>query len=85
MDAGDPPALELKRHPGAGRLVGSGAIDDHLPIAGDLGAVLVKLLRRDPAAAGYRIGGGHHVQRCTKIDDCDVFPSVEPPLETSRR
>src|SRR5207244_3195683 len=84
-DAGDPPPLELERHPGARGFVGSGAIEDQLAIAGDVRQVLVERLHRDPVAVGNGIWSGGHVQRGAEVEDRDVLPGLELALEVLRR
>src|SRR5713226_3204366 len=84
-DAGDPPALELKRHPGARGFVGSGAVENQLAIPGDVRQMLVERLGRDPAAAGNGIRRGGHVQRGAEVEDGDVLPGLELLLEVLRR
>ena len=44
--------FELQRHPGAGRLVGSCAVEDDVAIARNLDMAIFELLGRQPQSAG---------------------------------
>lgn len=57
----DPVFSEEERHPGAAGLVGSGAVEDQIPIAGELAMALRHLVRRHAQGAGDRVRGGLHV------------------------
>ena len=80
MNLRDPLAPELKRHPGACGLVGSGAVENHLPGSKELRFVLVDSVGRQPATPRDGIRRGRPVEPCSDIDDRDVLPGVEPPL-----
>ena len=50
--ARDPHALELERHPGARRLVGSATVEDDLPVARNVLVPSLQLLRMEVERAG---------------------------------
>src|SRR5262245_34007045 len=84
MHARDSPTLQLKRHTGARRFVGSGAVDDEILIVRDLGRKLVERIGRDPACARDHVGSGDHVERGSEVEDQDVVAGVELCLEVLR-
>lgn len=48
----NPAFLELQRHPGAGRFVGSSAVQDDVPVARNFYVPIFELFRRQPQCAG---------------------------------
>src|SRR5262249_39610003 len=83
--AGDPLSLQLERHPGAGRLVRSGAVQDELPTTWKLMLSPGDVLGRDPHGAGNGPGRRGHVQQRTGVDDGEgVVAAFETDLELVR-
>src|SRR5262249_16932649 len=80
--AHDTAALELERHPGARRLVRSGAVEHDLAIPRQLAASLLNLLGGDPQCAGDGGGPGGQVQERAGVEARDrPVARLEPALE----
>ena len=66
---GDSFGPQQQRHTGAGRFIGSGAVDDNIPIARNFMMALFQLLHRDAQRAGYHVRLRFDVDRLAQIDD----------------
>ncbi len=63
-----------ERHTGAGRLVGSGAVENDIPVPRDLAVAALQLLRRHAEGPGDGVRDGLEVERVPQIHDQDVLP-----------
>ena len=84
MHSRDALPLELKRHPGARRLVWSRAVENQLTSPKELRLALIEAVGLDPRAAGNRVRHGRHIEWRAQIYDRDVLADIEAPLELFR-
>ena len=61
--------LQLLRHPGAGRFVGSGAEHDDVAVARNLEVAPIDVVRGDPQGAGDRVRRHVQLERRPRIHD----------------
>ena len=66
-DPGDASALEQQRHPGAGRLIGSTTIDDHVALPRELYPALLQVLDGEPDGTRERVRREPHVDGACEI------------------
>src|SRR5262245_30933149 len=84
MDVRIPVARQKQRTAGARRLLGLGAIEDHLALLVDDLVRLVQRFGRNPACAGDRIRSRLDVQEGSQIEDHRLARGSEPSLELDR-
>src|SRR5213594_3390299 len=82
LDAATP---QEQRHPGAGRFIGSGAIEDGLPLAWDLAVARLQLVGGHVERAWDHHGIDVEVDLLAHVHDHDVLAGVEHELELLRR
>jgi hypothetical protein len=75
---------ESKRHPGAGGLVGSGAIDNDLAARRNACKVLHVFVGYADGAR-YDMGVGFEIKRMAHIDDQDIFAGIKLSFQFLRR
>ena len=83
-DALDAAAPQKQRHPGAGGLVRSRAVEDHVSVAWNLLQVPLEILRARVHGSRNHHRVGPELERVTEIYDHRRFAGVDLPLELGR-
>src|SRR5207249_2460817 len=78
------PFPELQRRPGAGCLVGSSTIQDHLAVTRNLVLPLLELLRKDAERTGQDRMIDQRLQRVAQVDDHHLLSRIDPLQELFR-
>src|SRR5205823_11383653 len=68
-------------HPGARRLPGLRAVEDHFTVSWDQLVGLPQRFGRDPAGSRDSVRSRLHVERRSQVDDHEVIARVQPSLE----
>ncbi len=73
----NPSLLELQRHPGAGHLVGSSAVQNHFPAARDLEMTQLHFFRKDSQRARDTLRFSIDLAAMAQVHHNDRLPTIQ--------